>query len=193
MDLRRSVTRHRRGTVFLTHAMIPHEPYILDSSCRAVASAAVSAQSPVGLWRSGLEQVGCSSSLLQAFFTELQENGMFDEAKIVLISDHGFRISEGVVPIDEFSRQDLVWHFGALAAIKEHSVPRTTPGGARDEVVSVREVVAGALLSGRKIESSDRERLRVYLYPGDKPLVIKDRTPRVREIPDLAFWKSLGK
>ena len=125
----------RPGSLYFAHLMLPHYPYAYRSDCRL--------RPKVNDWLNGfspfarprrntnksrafrypryLEQVLCTHRRLDALFERMREAGTFDDAIILVHSDHGSRLDRGP-PSRRFRkylrRRDYVDAFSTLFAAR---------------------------------------------------------------------------
>lgn len=85
---REEARRAPNGEYVYTHVLLPHGPYVFDSSCRYVG---MRSQRPVplGVGQAHLVQADCTLRLVAAFLRELQRLGRYDAATIVIHADTG--------------------------------------------------------------------------------------------------------
>lgn len=72
--------RPSRGQYVFVHLMIPHAPFVLDQDC---------AYAPLLGKRTPWPQTLCATRLMVRFLDRLRELGRYDDAVIVIQSDHG--------------------------------------------------------------------------------------------------------
>jgi hypothetical protein len=105
-------------TLYFTHILLPHEPYIYLPDGRHAASGGDS----IGLQAKGrwstdpwfstqtyrwhLEQLGCADFLLGGLIDRLKHEGLYDRALIVVTSDHGVSFRPGM-PMKGFSSNTI--------------------------------------------------------------------------------------
>jgi hypothetical protein len=160
-----------RGTAVFTHLLIPHYSYIFDESCRPKANPAdwinrfdlqVSGAARINSPRSRalryetyFRQVRCAHALLGSFFGKLAEAGLFEDATIIVLGDHGSRIAlvnpvEGLA--DQLSDRDIIDHFSSLFAIKRPGKPASYDSGARSIQALFAEEIFGRRLPDESSE-----------------------------------------
>ena len=139
------IVRHPRGHAFFAHLLLPHYPYIFDSSCQLrprtadwltnrIASTDMlvynTADSRALKYDRYSDQVRCLLTLIDGLLEDLDKHGLLDDAIIIVNGDHGSRIpvhfpsgltlASGVV-----TDADLRDTFSALYAIH---APEVSPG-----------------------------------------------------------------
>lgn len=135
----RNISRSSGGELFFAHLMIPHYPYVYESSCRV--------RSPVSTWRlrsrdygtntpgsrrarytDYFDQIRCTMRKLQSLFDAMKEKGTFDQAIIIIHGDHGARITR-IEPeagnANQMTGDDYIDSYSTLFALK---APGVTPG-----------------------------------------------------------------
>lgn len=122
------------GGIYFAHFMMPHFPFRVDSTCKPVMerfklasfdrfvelggltpdSAKLKRRELYALYR---DQVRCVYRKLSALFDYLKEQGRYQNSRIILLGDHGSRISNAYSK--EFvSTQDLIDNYSTLFSIK---------------------------------------------------------------------------
>ncbi|HEX7085917.1 MAG TPA: sulfatase-like hydrolase/transferase [Vicinamibacterales bacterium] len=120
----RSISRDDpQPTLYFAHALLPHEPYVLLPSGKQLgADTRMPGVDPrTGIWatdewlptlgyRRHLLQVGYVDSLLGRLIARLKEAGLYDDALIVVTSDHGvsFRAGQPFKGVDADTLPDVV-------------------------------------------------------------------------------------
>ena len=135
----RDVSRSNGGELFFAHLLIPHYPYVYESSCQV--------RTPVSTWQvrslddgtntpgsrrarytDYFDQIRCTMRKLQPLFDAMKEKGTFDKAIIIIHGDHGARITR-INPEAGNARQmtgdDYIDGFSTLFALK---APGVAPG-----------------------------------------------------------------
>jgi hypothetical protein len=127
----------RSGTMFLAHLLIPHHPYSVDDGCeirrpvgdwkkphleRDAADGAVNtAESRAERYAEYIGQASCALTKIEQLIEAMKSAGKFENAIIIIHSDHGSRI-ERVRPRlpnkDRLSRQDYHDGYSILFAVK---------------------------------------------------------------------------
>ncbi len=123
-----------RGTAFFAHLLLPHSPYVFSSDCQAdydglpavrFSRAAGEVESPPDLLARRVDrytnQALCALRLLQRFFDELRDRGLFDDAIIIVHGDHGPQILRFPMRPDfaeHFDAEDFRRAYSILYAVK---------------------------------------------------------------------------
>lgn len=170
--LRLDVSAGARGRLFLAHLMIPHFPYVYDGECRLnprtplwqrPASARPGAAGPAEKrrekYRAYFRQVECLARRLDGLFASLESSGALRDATVVVLGDHGSRISlREPTPsnLAALTGADLVDSFSALFAFR---APGVEPGEDEAPVPLVR-AFAGAVGHRGRLPRDETIRLR---------------------------------
>lgn len=152
------------GTAWILHLPLPHEPYVFERDCsvksipwlenglESEAYQINSAESRRARYLEYLEQVECVNKLLQDFFEDLRDAGIYDRASIVVHGDHGSRIASHNLKERPYYRPDfrpsaetMMDYYGTLFAYKP---PKSGVGEYRREVRSVGELLDTASSGG---------------------------------------------
>lgn len=126
------VAKSPRNSAYFVHLMFPHSPYAFSSDCSIRPAAAwVRPRNRFGKntersrqirYGHYFEQVTCLYRKLGAFFDALKDLDIFDDAIIVVHSDHGSRISTRPPKVtasgDEGTARDLLDHHSAIFAVR---------------------------------------------------------------------------
>lgn len=128
------------GTAFFAHLILPHSPYIFDENCQVnpkvsewelhtyIGDEINTVESRKQRYQRYLPQVGCVQKTMAQFFQQLKNMGIYQDAMIVVHSDHGSRIMVNGPFKDNQNRltkQDFNDGFSTLFAIK---APGYEPG-----------------------------------------------------------------
>ena len=70
------------------HALLPHQPFVLERDCRFVGPPSKRAE-PVGLRRAYLSQAACALGRVAGFLDRLKQLGRYEKATIVVQADTG--------------------------------------------------------------------------------------------------------
>ena len=136
--LREDITKGPRGTAFFAHLLTPHEPYVYDSDCGLRSNESewiwpegALTNTPADRakrYRQYFEQIHCVTQQLQGFLDALKVAGVFEEATIIVHSDHGSRIEQRQ-PLgnnhEPLAQVNYVDRFSTLFAVKS---PQVVPG-----------------------------------------------------------------
>lgn len=141
--LRDDILANPRGNLFFGHMMLPHDPYVWDQQCRirpdtrqwmsrrpdhADLTTLGTAEYRKKAYADYFEQVHCVTKLLDALFTSMDEEGLMQDATIIIYGDHGSRITlrDPIIAYrDLATKSDYVDSFSTLFAIR---TPGTEPG-----------------------------------------------------------------
>lgn len=133
--LRADVSDNPQGTLFFAHLLLPHEPYVWDSSCQLRTDAAQwknrrlhdnfdaigTKEYRDGAYADYFDQIRCVTRKLDELFTSMEEANVLQDATVVVHGDHGSRITlrDPVVKhVDDMSISDYVASFSTLFAIR---------------------------------------------------------------------------
>lgn len=124
------IGRDSRGLAVIAHLLLPHDPFLYDESCHITPP-------ETWLWYDEgtrphayelyARQELCLMRMLDGFFGQLKRDGLWDDATIIVIGDHGTRLTDNEerqlrVPKIEnkaaLSDTDMVDIFSTLFAIK---------------------------------------------------------------------------
>lgn len=175
----------KSGEFFFVHLILPHYPYIFDSSCKLnsrpeewlwrgekskmenpVRVPSVS-NSTVGREDRYLEyykQVLCTNLLLEGFVNALKESGNFEKSIIIVNGDHGSRIAlhePTTGNINTLSNQDITDAFSTLFAVKNGD----SKFSLNSRQVPIQHILAD--INGREIQLLEHV---IYLNAGEKKL-----------------------
>ena len=122
------------GNMLFAHLLIPHHPYVLQSSCTrrlqvsewknryvSLSSIRNSDKSRGKRYQLYLEQIDCLYEKLNQLFEKMKAAGIFDNSIIIIHGDHGSRIVRTEPTIQneaELSKPDLWDGFSTLFAVK---------------------------------------------------------------------------
>lgn len=143
--LSEDVLRHPRGHAFFAHLILPHYPYVFDSSCtlrsrtadwltNRIASTDTlvynTADSRAQRYERYVEQIRCVLSRLDELLAQLESRGLLADATIIINGDHGSRIplhfpSGTTLAAGVLEEADYRDTFSTLLAIK---APGVSPG-----------------------------------------------------------------
>ncbi len=164
-----------RGTAFFLHLLAPHYAYVLGPECQAVrdtagwlnrtslsavGNAINSPASRARRYRGYTGQVACVAKRLAAFLGALEDDGILEDATVVIQGDHGSRIAlhDPVASRrDELTDEDLRDSFSTLFALRR---PGLTPGS--DKSMRSIQALFAELMLEAPLEAEHR---RVYLRP----------------------------
>jgi membrane-anchored protein YejM (alkaline phosphatase superfamily) len=130
-ELKHDLAEKKSGQFFFVHLLLPHYSYVYQQDCsvrdwdlwtnpyiKTKKKDAIAARE--NKYKAYLSQVECTQKLVQGLLDFLHKSGTFDAMSIVIIGDHGSRIS--VTRWDEYftkmTKQDYVSWFSALALMK---------------------------------------------------------------------------
>lgn len=82
------IDERARGQIFVFHTNVPHTPYVFDERGTALGPWDRHSNAPYENYR---RQAGFADLLLGDFVDRLKQQGLYDEAIIVVTSDHGRR------------------------------------------------------------------------------------------------------
>ncbi|MBT4626345.1 MAG: hypothetical protein HOC63_06600 [Rhodospirillales bacterium] len=179
-QLIRKVSRSNGGEFFFAHLLIPHSPYVYDSSCKV--------HSPVSSWQlrpergasdtpklryaryaAYFEQIRCTMRKLQPLFDAMRKKGTYEDAVIIIHGDHGARITR-IDPeagnAQQMTRDDYIDSFSTLFALK---APGVVPGN-DDRMASLPQLLAYAA-DRREENLNENSKPYVYLSSGDDKFV----------------------
>jgi hypothetical protein len=126
LTLRRLVREEPRrapnGEYVYTHVLLPHGPYVFDSTCRYVGLRGKRPE-PLGVGQAHLVQAECTLGLVVDFLRELQRLGRYDAATIVIHADTGDWMALGDLKkkrgrILGYPQRNLMSYVRALLMIK---------------------------------------------------------------------------
>jgi hypothetical protein len=125
-----------KGTLFFAHLLIPHDPYIYNSSCQVY-------KNPISEWslrvdpelnnkrntilsqtkkyKMYFQQVKCLNIQLQKLFNSMRSSKIFDNAIIIIHGDHGARIQlrrPTYANRNDLTPEDLLDSFSTIFAVK---------------------------------------------------------------------------
>ena len=128
------------GTVFFAHLLMPHYPYVYDSNCRLKPLHAWEDRDVDGFgntragwkkrYRKYAGQSICLDHKFEDFFKTLDAQQRYENATIVIFSDHGSRItlaSSIAQKVNSFVWDDWMAGFSALAAVKPGLLLKDAP------------------------------------------------------------------
>jgi len=128
-----------RATLHFVHLLLPHAPWHLLPSGHAYgfSDSSEGLEYPSGVWNRDtwlveqayqrhLLQVGYADSLLGRVLRSLEENGLYDQALVIVVADHGASFRPGV-PRRSVTRENLADIAGVPLIIK---YPQQHRGGA---------------------------------------------------------------
>ena len=125
-----------RGNAYFAHLLIPHNPYVLDESCRMRDKindwlyrftwqsndlVENTADTRAERYRRYFAQIRCQQRFLEKLFDAMQEAGVWDDAIIVIHGDHGSRIIRNTLVAKNVARltqEDFRDAFSTLFAIR---------------------------------------------------------------------------
>jgi hypothetical protein len=183
-QLARDIQANPRGHAFFAHLMVPHYPYVFDRDCTLRPQTADwlanridssnelvynTASSRAQRYEHYFDQVRCVMSMLDGLLVGLQQQGLLDDATIIVNGDHGSRIPEHFPHAETLaggvlSERDYIDTFSTLYAIK---APGLAPGYVKQPASLVQLLahhVAGEPLS-------ERSSCKVFLGAGDNALL----------------------
>jgi hypothetical protein len=128
----------QRGDFYFVHLLFPHAPYRYTADCSPRHRSELGSTGTIGGWkiRNTAEtrrtryalyhgQVQCTLLQLEKVFAALRENGLYDDAVIVIHGDHGSRISlltPHVQTKGAMTLADYTDTFSTLFAVKSPSL-----------------------------------------------------------------------
>lgn len=172
----KDVAKSAGGQIFFAHLLLPHSAYILNDDCdvrmsidewrvRSIfdrqSDQANTAESRKRTYSAYAQQLRCTNRLLTKFFAGLRDAGRFDNATIIIHSDHGSRINRNWPTVKNREKlvvSDFTDGFPTLFAVK-------APGIEAD-YVSNRETLPSLLadvLGAPEIAPHERG---IYLFDG---------------------------
>ncbi len=165
----------KRDSIFLAHFLMPHSDYLYDANgklndvsdwepCYGEAfsdggqrlNTDKTRERKYGLY---VGQIQYLHSLLESFFQFLDQNGLYDDATIIVLSDHGSRILRYPLDIrnkESIEEEDLYDGYNAFFAVKK---PRATSGQIITAPFSLVELFskeAGLTLEMDSMDKKDR-------------------------------------
>lgn len=139
-QLKNDVQTSPPGTVFFAHLLMPHYPYVYDADCRLKhlkdwenRSSANEGNTRAD-WKKRYgkyaDQSICLDRKLEDFFKVLDAEQRYENASIVIFSDHGSRITLAppvAESVGSFILEDWMACFSAFAAVKKGRFLESTP------------------------------------------------------------------
>ncbi len=165
------IQRYPQGTAFFAHLLIPHASYMYDAQCQLNLDTATwlrtqpfgsenSAQSRRIRYGLYLDQMRCTNRLIDRFLTELTQQTLLDDARVIVHGDHGSRITINRPTVKDKSlmtASDLHDIYSTLMAIRSGDAD----AGYSDEKRSIQSIFADRVL-GKPIPDTHTD---VYLKP----------------------------
>lgn len=146
----RTVTKGDSGQLIFAHILSQHYSYVYAADCtlkmdsdtwinrylpfRRKNEAINTPESRIERYQAYFAQVWCTQRQLQSFFDRLRAAGRYDEATIIVHSDHGSRISIWnplQANAERLSDRDIIDNFSVLYAVKRPGVPPAYDRSAR--------------------------------------------------------------
>jgi hypothetical protein len=132
LDLENDLQYAEPGRAYFVHLLLPHYPYALERDCGIREGWLNPQDDSESVWRMDaptramrypkyLDQVICSTNLMQKIMEDLSGNPWWDDAIVIVQGDHGSRqcvVRPSVAKQGEISGQDLMDAYSALFAIK---------------------------------------------------------------------------
>ena len=180
------------GRMFFAHLMLPHQPYFLTPDCRVRdfrdwynrklyhddLNKLSSKQFRAEAYQRYFEQTTCLLGILDDLFGAMREQGIFDNATIIVHGDHGSRITvhDPVFENDgRLSPRDLIDAYSALFAIRIPGVA----GGTDTQMRSVQDLFGEYILGLPPKELGNR----IYLAPSEQYGIRPYEMPPITESP----------
>jgi hypothetical protein len=117
-EMTRDYKEHPKGNVFLVHLLMPHFPFIFDTSCNFKPEYDRHLNRDIPLseqkYRFYFEQTRCLHRKLATLLDELSKDR---EITIFVLGDHGARIRKPPSKPDEAKTEDYIDHFSTFLAI----------------------------------------------------------------------------
>lgn len=171
------IESYPRGRVFFSHALLPHGPYVFNKDCSVRTdpdmwldrrsdhefNTVSSTDHRKRAYRLYFSQVRCTMKVLERVFEALKENGLWDDATIIVHGDHGSKITlrDPVIEnIPELTSRDLIDGYSTLYAIRSPEIP----AGYDKTVISIQTLFESHILE-KEIKTDDG---LVYTIPGRK-------------------------
>ncbi len=178
--------RNSRGLALILHIMIPHRPFVYDKNCKITDPRGWQTGSRQRRYQSYLDQVVCTTKKVARLFEILRKQGYWQEATVILLGDHGTRITSTAPGVSSQNKaegthtpndRDMVDLFSVLFAIKR---PDLTPGR-RSRPVEMQNALAYFLGQRKKLYDSDSlsrslvgPRYRRPIGAGFRPITLPD-------------------
>jgi len=166
----KKISRSNGGELFFAHLLMPHYPYVYDSSCvirtpisswklRTLIDGTNTAKSRQTRYIEYFNQIRCGMIKLLKLFDAMRKSGTFEGATIIIHGDHGARITRIKMlahNAEKMTVDDFIDGFSTLFAFK-------TPGQVPQ--VDQRMLALPKLLS--------------YTQSKDKNYLVEDTSPQV--------------
>ncbi|MDA9983454.1 sulfatase-like hydrolase/transferase [Gammaproteobacteria bacterium] len=200
--LANDIEHHARGYAYIAHLLAPHAPFVYDSECILQTQRTydeIQAKDPAVTWklvddkirvirppgfqktralRYGhyFEQIRCITKWLAQLFSALETANAYDDATIILHSDHGSKIgslSARTLWQHEMTTADYIDTYSSLFAVKH---ARTKPQ-INDSFLSLQEILADVVENEFSIPLDTFQGPPfVYMLSDDHPTVL-DKKP----------------
>jgi hypothetical protein len=148
------VGRTKRGTLYLAHLLLPHNPFILDRDCRIKATLVAwrepfpsTAEDRRERYVEYLDQIRCTFRKVAQLLDRMKAEGIFDDALIVIHGDHGSRIGPSLVDFenrDLLTPQSYLDAFSTLVAIRAPGYASGYHSGLSNLPLLLREFATGS-------------------------------------------------
>lgn len=151
-EVKKDFHDQKSGHLFFIHLLIPHSSYVYDSEgrlldpCRWEESSALdedrdaagnTAEGRLRKYSLYFGQVLCLHKKLEKFFDAMKQAGIYNDATVVMMGDHGSRIFE-TAPLQKnrgrLTDRDLVDAYSAFLAIKPGAYSGALPAGREGSV-----------------------------------------------------------
>jgi hypothetical protein len=139
-QLKMDIVRNSRGRLFFAHLLLPHFPYVWDENCQLRTNSDTwlnrrreynnlltigDALYREAAYRYYFQQNVCTVSLLNDLLESLENNGLLDDATIIIHGDHGTRITLAdplAAMSDYYTDRDVIDGFSTLFAIRSETI-----------------------------------------------------------------------
>jgi hypothetical protein len=117
-QLREDLKLMPKGHVFLVHLLMPHFSYLYDSQCKFRAFDSKGRVNRELKYQLYFDQMKCLHDMkLASLFQYLRELGLYDASSIIVLGDHGSRITDNR-HVSDAKTEDYLDLFSAFLAIK---------------------------------------------------------------------------
>jgi hypothetical protein len=179
------VTASPRGRAYFVHVLMPHSPYIFDEACRQTGEILTGyfLTEQYGLIGDALDrerariyaayvgQYRCALQMVDRLLTTVDTLPQFQDATIVVMGDHGARISAGM-HVESMSERDMIDNYPALYAIRG---PGIEPG--YDVRKTSIQRLSAEYFSGKPAEALGPDELTVSIDRQDAEVAVDRPMP----------------
>mgnify|MGYP003668486917 CR=1 FL=1 len=163
-----------RGQVFFAHLLIPHRPFMFDSTCEVVLdhpfdNMEIRSEAWLVEYRKAYyEQVACTTKLMRHLFDSLRRSGIFDQTTIIVHGDHGSRIGAKAPVLENWQSltpSDLRAHYSTLFAVRAPGIK----AGYDDRLFSIGRLLDAVVnRNGTDLDPTPDESHQVIVSGNDK-------------------------